>query len=515
VISVEQWLTIRHLATLGHSARQIARIAKVDRKTVLAALARDTSPDYERPHPVAQQLQAHRQLVEDGVRRGLIGTRLLAQVRTAGYAGSQASFYRWLEEVREQLREPADICRFETGPAQQCQFDWSPYLLEIGQVPVAVVMYSMVLGYSRRVHFHPSTCEKLDSVLDGLEACLRHFGGVCHAVVVDNARAMVLGHRRSLLRFNDTFLGACGHYRIRPLAAAPVHPQTKGKVENPFRWLEEHFLRGSAWRDWEHLESELQHWEEGWNQRVHQTTKVVPLVRFLQERDALQPLPQGPFLGAGRFLRQLNNDSTFSWGGVRYCVPGVRGRQSVRVRSERGRHLQIYNLAGEPIFRHTLQPSGSPPVLLPECYEGMRRRQRACLLGLTERFRERYVVASQSAEQFLQRLLAEHPNRPERSLEHVLELLEGVPQSLALQALAEALELGMCHPHALQALLQRRLRASKPVDAPIPPAQPYVPSVEVERSLQGYGQALSFQGTAGHESTAGHDPCRDDSQERN
>jgi transposase len=490
VISLEQWLTIRHLAAMGHSARQIARITEVDRKTVLSALARDAPPEYVRDPRVQEQLEQHRSLVEDGVHRGLIGTRLLGQVRAAGYAGSQASFYRWLAQVREQLREPADICRFETGPALQCQFDWSPYLLDFGQGLLSVFVYSLVLGYSRRVHFYPSLSEKLDGIIDGLEACLRHFGGSCHAVLIDNARAMVLEHRQSHLRFNDTFMAACGHYKINPVAAAPRHPQTKGKVENPFRWLEEHFLRGNTWRDWEHLCSDMAVWESGWEQRIHQTTKVAPAVRFLEERDALQPLPKGPFLAARCFVRHLNNDSTFSWGAVRYCVPGIRGRQIVRVRSEQGRHLRIYNLEGELVFRHTIRPPGSPPVLLPECYEGMRRRQRSCLAGLLDRFRQRYGQDSQTAEEFLKRLQTLHPNRPDRTLQSVLELLDGVPQPLAIDVLAEALELGLCEPQALQALLQRRLRSSKPTDAPVPPAQPYVPTLEVERSLQSYGRAL-------------------------
>lgn len=379
----------REVRLAVESAVPPAREVGLTRGTVRRAIAQQDGPGYQRDHPVEIALVQHRRLAADGLRLGLNGERILQDVREAGYTGSRSTFYRWLKWLRDELDPPPWSGRFETEPAEQCQFDWSPYRLSLGAALTPVVIYSLVLGYSRRAHFHVSLSEKLDAVLEGLEAGLWHFGGVCRSVLVDNARAMVLVHRRSQVRFNDAFLGLCVHYRLCPIPATPGHPQTKGKVENPFGTLEAGLLQGGAWNSLEHLIQDVADFETRREQRVHHTTRVAPAVRFLDEKDHLTPLPPGIVLGARTFLRHLNNDATLSFGGVRYCVPPDDATRHVRVRTERGAYLRVYNARGEMIVRHALRPSGSPLVPLPQELRAQQTRRASSLSCVIDRFRER------------------------------------------------------------------------------------------------------------------------------
>jgi transposase len=493
VISLETWQTVRHLASLGKSQRFIAQTLGISREAVARAIKQEEHSEYQRQATVQQKLEDFRPVVEQGLARGLTGQRLLAAVSQSGYSGSPATFYRWLASIQKQRESANAACRFETGPAEQAQFDWSPYLLEVGGVLVRVIVYSVVLGYSRRIHFYPSLSEKQDSVIEGLEVGLRHFGGACRFVLIDNAKAMVLKHRHRQLVWNPCFLAFCGHYRIQPIASTPVHPQTKGKVENPFHHLEAGLFTGSVFRDWQHLGEAIQAYEHQREQRVHQTTKQTPTQRFESERALLLPLPTRPFLGCLQHLRQLNNDGLFSFLGNRYCVPANPGQKEVRVRTRQGRELLVFDASGKQLICHSLAPAGSPPVIVPECYKHLRARRRLSLSTQMTLLRQRFP-GSAVVEEFLACLLVRHTHHPEEPLSGVLQLLEAVADEVALGVLAEAVSLRLPDPATLAQLLARpkthgSATAQQTATVPVPLNQP-VPALDVERPLSAYAACL-------------------------
>jgi transposase len=493
VLSVEQWQTIRHLAALGWSQRRIARETGVSRNTVNAALAAEHPPAYARtatPSPLA----SWKELVEDGLRKGFSGARMLEELRQAGYQGARSVFYAHWAPLVEARRAPVAACRFETDPGEQAQFDWSENTLSFGGIATRVYVFSLVLGYSRRVHWFPSLGVNQAAVFEALEAGFRHFGGACRYVLVDNAKVFLSRHRGPEVQWNPNFLRLCGHYSVQPIASTPRHPQSKGKVEHPFGCLEQRFLVGAAWRDWDHFQAELAAFEARWEQRIHGTTKVTPQERFTAEQSRLLPLPERPFLHWQETFRQVSKDCLISFEGVRYSVPWMYAGKEVLVRPSQGRAVEVYAPAGKLLARHLLRPSGSPPVLLAEHYEGLRRRHWAAGQTLARRFRERYG-SHDSAEAFLQRLLAQHRHQPEAPLRQVLELLTTVPEAVALAALAEAVEFNLCTPRFLAEQLRRRIEPSGGKPSAPPVTQLALPELQVERPLDHYAQALPEGGT--------------------
>lgn len=503
MLTVEHWQRVRHLQAMGWSVRRIARELRLDRRTVARALAAETPPQYQRaasPSP----WEAWAAQLATGVRLGLRGSRVLNDLRAAGYTGSRSAFYTHWEQLQAAHRESPATCRFETAPGEQAQFDWAEYTLRIAGIARKVYVFSTLLGYSRRVHWFPSLAVHQEAVFEGVEAGCQHFGGVCRFLVIDNPKVFILRHAGSDLRWNPNFQRLAGYYRFEPIACTPRHPEGKGKVENPFSHLEELFLRGQDWRDWSQFATELAAFEGRWEQRIHGTTKVTPLSRFATEQSALLPLPPTPYLGWHEEFRKVSSDCLISYRGVQYSVPWPYATKQVVVRQSQGRELVVHAVRGEVLTRHEIRPSGAPPVIVAAHYEGLRRRHLATAATLARVFRAQYGEA-ETAEAFLQRLLGQHRHHPERPLRQVLDLLSGVPNCVAHAALADALEFNLCTPRFLEERLRRLLRAAGEGEPagwpggasaahPGPPGQLTLPQLEVERALTAYGRALDPAG---------------------
>jgi transposase len=174
VVPLEIWQRIRHLAAMGWSQRRIARELGLSRNTVASALAAEAPPRYQRM-PAASPLDPWQALLEAGARRGLRGSRVLQQLRQQGFTGSRAAFYARWSALLQAGKEPVAACRFETDPGEQMQFDWAEYILSLGGLAHKVYVFSLLLGYSRRVHWFPSLAAHQEAVFEGLEAGLRHF----------------------------------------------------------------------------------------------------------------------------------------------------------------------------------------------------------------------------------------------------------------------------------------------------------------------------------------------------
>ncbi|MEM3421964.1 MAG: DDE-type integrase/transposase/recombinase [Candidatus Hadarchaeum sp.] len=123
--------------------------------------------------------------------------------------------------------------RYETAPGQQAQFDWSTYTVKLGGILTKVIVYSLVLGYSRRKHYWASLDETQASIFEAIEEGFWHFGGTTKELLIDNPKAFVVNPNPQSFQWNHRFLEFCGHYRVQPVACRVGRPRTKGKVERP------------------------------------------------------------------------------------------------------------------------------------------------------------------------------------------------------------------------------------------------------------------------------------------
>jgi len=250
-----------------------------------------------------------------------IGTRILTEIRKEGYTGSLTTLYRYLRKIKKDP-PPRTTCRYETGPGEQGQFDWTVYEVILGGKKRKVTCFLFILGYSRKKYMTFSFNGTLASCIEALEEATRFFGGSPEKLLIDNARQLVVEHLKDgLVRINETFLKLAGLYRFTPKPCRLYWPRTKGKVERPFYYINEHFIKGREFSCLEDLIKKGHEFIETWDNKIHTTTLEKPKMRFEKEKNILIPLPDKRFSHTIREMRKVSWDCLLSYRGSRYSCP--------------------------------------------------------------------------------------------------------------------------------------------------------------------------------------------------
>lgn len=166
------------------------------------------------------------------------------------------------------------------------------------------------------------------------------------------------------------------YYNIQPKACLPGRPETKGKVENPFFYLQEHFIKGGRFNSFEDFLKQLQDFNDKVNERLHQGTGKIPQELFLtDEKRHLKPLPDKRFVGSSEDFRNANYDCLISVGGNKYSVPYTYGGKQVWIRIVPGVRLKVYSQQAKLIAEHDLSKGKNQIIINPAHYEGLKRKK--------------------------------------------------------------------------------------------------------------------------------------------
>ena len=168
--------------------------------------------------------------------------------------------------------------RFETAPGEQAQVDFGQLRVWIADVETPVHFFVFTLGFSRRAVAYAYRNERLDTLLDGHERALRHFGGVPLSCLYDNPRTITLGRSAGQVLWHPRFEDFARYYGFTPRACQPYRARTKGKVESGVKYVKRNALAGRRFPHWAALEAWLEEWAATVaDRRVHGTTHERPI----------------------------------------------------------------------------------------------------------------------------------------------------------------------------------------------------------------------------------------------
>src|SRR5437867_2856640 len=345
VINQNVYGAVRTLAEQGAPKKAIARQLGLDVKTVRKWLRRSWTPERRRSR--GRLLDRWREFLRARAPEvGFNAVVLTREMAALGYRGGYWAVLKYIAPWRKDWRgEGLPTVRFETGSGEQAQVDWGSTALYLGDQRVRVHLFTMVLGFSRRIFARAYRSEGLDPLLDGHAAAFAHFGGRTETILYDNPRTIVTrkdetaGHVvcHTAVRHRMDCHGAnvrlCHFYRA----------QTKGKVESGVTYVKRNALAGRCFRDLDDLNTYLLDWcVSVADQRVHGTTHEKPRDRFARA-ERLIPVDLRPPAPRERVvIRRVPTDCYVAVETNRYPVPFTWA----------GRDIEVQLLTGAVILRN-------------------------------------------------------------------------------------------------------------------------------------------------------------------
>jgi transposase len=329
VIKVEDWAEIRRLHRAeGLPIRQVARVMKVSRNTVRAALRSDGPPRYERA-PRASVADAFEPRIRELLQAvptmpaSVIGERI-------GWPYSDRTLRTKVADLRSAYLPPDPASRTSYAAGELAQDDfWFPDItvpVGCGQVRTAkqLPVLTMVSGYSRWASAVLIPTRGAEDLFAGWWQLISALGAVPRLLVWDGEGAIG--------RHPDRLTAECQAFRgtlaTRVYVCRPADPEAKGLVERFHDYLERSFLPGRAFASPADFNAQLGQWIAVVNTRWRRHLECAPSDRAGADRAAMVALPPvAPDTGWHRTAR-LPRDHYVRLDANDYSVdPAVIGRR--------------------------------------------------------------------------------------------------------------------------------------------------------------------------------------------
>jgi transposase len=444
----------------GMSLRAIARQLGLARQTVTRVLAavkqqRAVGVPLPRPRQRRSMIDDYEPLLKELLAQypNLTAERALQELQARGFPGKYTIVRQRLRLLRAKPA-PAPVTRFETGPGDQAQMDYGVYDIDFTREGRRrVYLFSYVLSYSRRQYLRFVEAMDLPTTLREHVHAFQHLGGLARVCLYDNFKVVVLRHDADGPIYNPRFLAFATHYGFKPWACQVRRPQTKGKVERRFHYVETSLLNGRTFDTLEHLNETTR----AWLATVAETRPLrdfqeTPLERYDRERPHLLPLPAADFDTALVLYRHVNVEAYIAYRSNFYSVPWSFIGQVLPVRVTES-EVVIYSPGIDELARH---------AVLPRSVQGVRQTlknhhptddpgQRELLL------RQRFEQLGPIAVQFLDGLLAKQV-QGKRQAQQLLALVAHYQRADVLAALERAVRFGAFALNSIQRILAAQAR---------------------------------------------------------
>jgi len=386
--------------------------------------------------------------------------RIHEDLRSRGFTGKYTIVKDLVRRLRPQpTRLP--VLRFESGKGQQAQMDYAVYTLDFTEEGRCKVnLFSYLLAYSRRQYLRFVESQDFESTIREHVRAFEHLDGVAATCLYDNMKVVVARYEGDEPIYNTRFLAFATHYGYRVWACRRRRPQTKGKVERPFRYVEENFLNGRSFRNFEHLNECLARWlAEVADVRVHRETKRRPIDLHAEELPYLIPLPANRYDTAEVVYRTVNAEGMVAYRQNYYSVPWRCLGQVLPLRITE-EELIVYGSNLEVLARHALLPRTTTGQRseLPEHRPQEDARQREAHL------RARFAELGPAAGRFLEGLLSSHRFGKDQA-SRVLALLETYRKQDLASALERAVHFGAFSLRSVERILAAQAQPKTPLES--------------------------------------------------
>jgi hypothetical protein len=299
--------------------------------------------------------------------------------------------------------------------------------------------------------FYP-TFQRFDCKVFLTEA-LRYYGGASQVYMIDNTHVIVLrGTGRDMVPVPEMAAFA-DRYGFRFEAHAVGDANRSGRVERPFSFIENNFLAGRKFADWEDLNRQAREWCDRVNNTYKKHIRAVPRELFAVERVHLRPLPLWVPEVYRLHERMVDIEGYVSLHTNRYSVPTDWISRRVEVRETKDKveiQLGLRNLVSHKRVIDALGQRITLPHHRPPRGQGIKRRaphpEEQAILRAAPEIREYVTNLKQRSRKLV--VLA---------LRQLLRMVQEYPHDALLAAIEEANRYGLYDLDRVERMVLRRV----------------------------------------------------------
>ena len=354
MLTMYQQITIKTLHKQGTNNAQIARQLGCHRNTVGNIIQRKNIVEQQTRikssvfKPYETQIKEYRD-------KKVTNLRIYELLKeTYGVESTYVNLCKYIQKHFPKLVEAFGVQVTTPGEVAEIDFGYLGMLPGVNGKLVKTYGLAVVLPYSRLDFYAITYDQKLETLTHELENAFAYFNGVPRKLKVDNMKTAILRNQHYDLEFNPDFLGFAYHYNAVVIPCTPYSPEQKGTVEGAIKYLQVNFVSGRTFTDSTDMKRQLTDWMINYaNQRIHGTTRKVPMQVFLaEEKAALQPLPADAFAFFNRGVRIVSSNCHVHFANNYYSAPSHLVGKDVVIRWNE--HLLRIIHQGEQVALHAL-----------------------------------------------------------------------------------------------------------------------------------------------------------------
>lgn len=285
------------------------------------------------------------------------------KLQAEGFEGSYPTVVRAVRDIRGPRFRAADAVSvpIHTDPGEEAQFDFcvlDDWAARFGW-NIQLVCFGMILSWSRYRMWWFTTSQDRHHTFEGISRFFEAAGGVPMVCRTDRMGALGRSQGRRF-ELHPPTTGFAAHHGVKIAACQARDAKRKGKIERPFRALQQTFLpeveADGVPVDLADLNRRAALWLD---QRVHcvesRTTGETPTARLVVEREFLNALPRVRFDSDYVEVRRVHNVLPFvAIDANRYSVPPEALGHKVEIRRKVDGNTVEIRLAGKLIATHRL-----------------------------------------------------------------------------------------------------------------------------------------------------------------
>lgn len=428
------------LHQLGHSKHSIAKALNISRNSVKKVLK---SGKAEVPQLQRQcKADEHHELIVE-LHKDCKGNlvRVHEELEADGILFSYPALTSYCRRhgIGHTPKEPSGSYPFE--PGWEMQHDTSPHMVKIRGKLRKAQTASAVLCFSRKffIQLYPRFTRFECKLF--LTDAFGYFGGCVVVIMVDNTSVIVLyGTGKQMVPVPE-MASFAERYGARFEAHEKGDANRSARVELSFNYVENNFLAGRDFDDWEHVNREAVLWCDRANAKYSNKLRASRQQLFAMEQPHLRPLPIWTPEVYQLHHRIVDVEGCVTVHGIRYSAPYQLIGRRLEVRETKNnielfdgpRQIAVHRRATELLSRRIIKPEHRPPR-----GQGKTARQNE---PLPEELR--LVSAAPELSDYIREMKKRCRGRATVPLRRLLKMMRDYPRASFLQAIRDAAHYGL------------------------------------------------------------------------